>query len=75
MGRNPKVLHHQPNLNQEFVLNLDSQEVFTAPSANMATVLQTLENLPPSSELERARACLHIAATQAWCLRDEHSAL
>jgi hypothetical protein len=31
--------------------------------------------LPPSSELERARACLHIAATQAWCLRDEHSAL
>ena len=39
----------------------------------MAAVLQVFEGLPQTPEIAKARACLHIAATQAQGLRKEYS--
>jgi len=76
---NPKVARRRPslprprNLENEFVLDYDGHQVFATPSANMAAVLQVFEGLPQTPEIAKARACLHVAATQAQGLRREYS--
>ena len=76
---NPRVGRRRPsppkprNLKNEFVLDYDGHHVFATPSANMAAVLQVFEGLPQTPEIEKARARLHIAATQAQDLRKEYS--
>ena len=53
------------NLDADFVLNYNGQDVFATPSANLAIVFQVLEGLQETPEIVKARACLHVAATQA----------
>jgi len=77
--RNPSVARRRPspprprNLENEFVLDYDGHQVFATPSANMAAVLQVFEGLPQTPEIAKARARLHVAATQAQGLRREYS--
>ena len=61
------------NLENEFVQDYDGHQVFATPSANMAVVLQVFEGLPQTPEIAKARARLHVAATQAQGLRREYS--
>ena len=76
---NPRVGRRRPsppkprNLKNEFVLDYDGHHVFATPSANMAAVLQVFEGLPQTPDIEKARARLHVAATQAQGLRREYS--
>ena len=61
------------NLEDDFVLDYDSHDVFTTPSANMAVVFHVFEHLPDTPEIAKARARLHIAAAQTQHLRKENS--
>src|SRR6185503_4898498 len=61
------------NLENEFVLDYDGNEVFAMPSTNMAAVFQVFENLPQTPEIAKARAHLHVVATQTQGLRKECS--
>ena len=76
---NPRVGRRRPsppkprNLKNEFVLDYDGHQVFATPSANMAAVLQVFEGLPQTPETAKARAHLHVTATQAQGLRREYS--
>ena len=75
--RNPRNRRSpiQPrNLDADFVLNYNGQDVFATPSANLAAVYQVLEGLQETPEIVKARARLHVAATQAQQLRDDNSA-
>ena len=62
------------NLDADFVLNYNGQDVFATPSANLAAVFQVLEGLPVTPEIVKARARLHVAATQDQQLREDNSA-
>src|SRR6185312_11637414 len=53
------------NLDADFVLNYNGQDVFATPSANLAAVFQVLEGLQETPEIVKAHARLHVAATQA----------
>ena len=61
------------NLDADFVLNYNGQDVFATPSANLAAVFQVLEGLQETPEIVKARARLHVAATQAQQLREDNS--
>ena len=69
--RSPIRLH---NLDADFVLDYNGQDVFATPSANLAAVFQVLEGLQETLEIIKARARLHVAATQAQQLRKDNSA-
>ena len=62
------------NLDADFVLNYNGQDIFATPSANLAVVFQVLEGLPETPEIIKARARLHVAAMQAQQLREDNSA-
>jgi len=62
------------NLDADFVLNYNGQDVFATPSANLAAVFQVLEGHQETPEIVKARARLHVAATQAQQLREDNSA-
>ena len=62
------------NLDTDFVLNYNGQDVFTTPSANLAAVFQVLEGLQETPEIVKTRAHLHVATTQAQQLREDNSA-
>ena len=62
------------NLDTDFVLDYNSQDVFATPSANLAAAFQVLEGLQETPEIVKARARLHVAATQAQQLRENNSA-
>ena len=62
------------NLDADFVLNYNGQDVFATPSANLAAVFQVLEGLQETPEIVKARARLHMVATQAQQLREDNSA-
>ena len=53
------------NLHADFILDYNGQDVFATPSANLAAVFQVLEGLQETPEILKARARLHVAATQA----------
>ena len=53
------------NLDADSVLDYSGQDVFAMPSANLAAVFQVLEGLQETPEIVKARAHLHVAATQA----------
>ena len=53
------------NLDADFVLDYNGQDVFATPSANLAAVFQVLEGLQETPEIIKARARLHVASTQA----------
>ena len=53
------------NLDADFVLNYNGQDIFATPSANLAAVFQVLEGLQETPEIVKARARLHVAAMQA----------
>ena len=53
------------NLDADSVLDYSGQDVFAMPSANLAAVFQVLEGLQETPEILKARARLHVAATQA----------
>ena len=62
------------NLDADFVLDYNGQDVFTTPSANLAAVFQVLEGLQETPEIVKARARLHVAATKAQQLHKDNSA-
>ena len=62
------------NLEADFVLDYNGQDIFATPSANLAVVFQVLEGLQETPEIVKARARLHVAATQAQQLRKDNSA-
>ena len=75
--RNPRNRHspiRPRNLDADFVLNYNGQDVFTTPSANLAAVFQVLEGLQETPEIVKARARLHMAAMQAQQLCENNSA-
>ena len=75
--RNPKNRHstiRRRNLDADFVLNYNSQDIFATPSANLTAVFQVLEGLQETPEIIKARARLHMVATQAQQLREDNSA-
>ena len=72
--RNRRSPIHPCNLDADFVLNYNGQDVFATPSANLAAVFQVLEGLQETPEIVKARAHLHMAATQAQQLREDNSA-
>ena len=53
------------NHDTDFVLDYNGQDVFATLSANLAAVFQVLEGLQETPEIIKARARLHVAATQA----------
>ena len=61
------------NLDGDFVLNYNGQDIFATPSANLAAVFQVLKGLQETPEIIKARARLHVAATQAQQLRESNS--
>ena len=63
--RNRRSLIRPRNLDADFVLNYNGQDVFATPSANLAAVFQMLEGLQETPEIVKARARLHMAAAQA----------
>ena len=66
-GCNPRNRHspiRPRNLEDDFVLDYDSHDVFATPSANMAAMFQVFEHLPDTPEIAKARARLHVAAAQ-----------
>lgn len=79
-GRAPRGRRRQRNgpaprnLDEDFVLECDGQNVFATPSANLAAAFEVLETLPDSPELEKARARLKVAAAQVLRMREDHSA-
>ena len=72
--RNRRSLIWARNLEADFVLNYNGQDIFATPSANLAAVFQVLESLQETPEIVKARARLHVAATQAQQLREDNSA-
>jgi len=62
------------NLDADFVLNYNGQDVFATPSANLAAVFQMLEGLQETPEIVKTRARLHVATTQAHQLREDNLA-
>ena len=62
------------NLDADFILNYNGQDVFATPSANLAVVFQVLEGLQETPEIVKARARLHVAAMQAQQLREDNLA-
>ena len=62
------------NLDADFVLDYNGQDVFATPSANLAAVFQVPEGLQETPEIVKARARLHVAAMQAQQLRKDNSA-
>src|SRR6185437_1048261 len=62
------------NLDADFVLNYNGQDVFATPSANLAAVFQVLEGLQETPEIVKAHARLHVATTQASQLWENNSA-
>ena len=50
------------NLEADFDLDYNDQDVFATPSANLAAVYQVLEGLQETPEIVKARARLHVAA-------------
>ena len=62
------------NLDAEFVLNYNGQDVFATPSANLTAVFQVLEGLQETPEIVKARDRLHVATTQAQQLWEDNSA-
>jgi hypothetical protein len=63
--RNQRSPFRACNLDADFVLDYNGQDVFATPSANLAAVFQVLEGLQETPEIIKARARLHVAATQA----------
>ena len=53
------------NLDADFVLDYNGQDVFATPSANLTAVFQVLEGLQETPEIIKARDHLHMATTQA----------
>ena len=53
------------NLDADFVLDYNSQDVFATPLANLAAVFQVLKGLQETPEIIKARSRLHVATTQA----------
>jgi len=75
--RNPRNRHspiRPRNLDADFVLDYNGQDVFTTFLANLAAVFQVLEGLQETPEIIKARARLHVAATQAQQIRKDNSA-
>jgi len=62
------------NLDADFVLDYNGQDVFATPSANHAAVFQVLEGLQETPEIVKARTRLHVAATLAQKLRKDNLA-
>ena len=62
------------NLDTDFVLDYNGQDVFATPSADLAAVFQVLEGLQETPEIVKARARLHVAATQAQQMCKDNSA-
>jgi len=63
--RNPRNRHspiRPRNLDADFVLDYNGQDVFTTFLANLAAVFQVLEGLQETPEIIKARARLHMAA-------------
>ena len=69
--RNRRSLIRPRNLDADFVLNYNGQDVFAKPSANLAALFQVLEGLQETPEIVKARARLHVAAAQQ--LREDNS--
>jgi hypothetical protein len=63
--RNQRSPIRPRNLDADFVLDYNGQDVFATPSANLAVVFQVLEGLQETLEIVKARARLHVATTQA----------
>jgi len=75
--RNPRNRHspiRPRNLDADFVLDYNGQDVFATPLANLAAVFQVLEGLQETPEIIKARARLHVAATQAQQMCKDNSA-
>ena len=62
------------NLDADFVLDYNGQDVFATPSANLAAVFQVLESLQETPEIIKARAHLHVATMQAQQMHKDNSA-
>ena len=62
------------NLDADFVLDYNGQDVFATPLANLAAVFQVLEGLQETPEIVKAWAHLHVATMQAQQLRKDNSA-
>ena len=62
------------NLDADFVLDYNGQDVFATPSANLAAVFQVLVGLQETPEIVKARARLHVATTQAQQMRKDNLA-
>ena len=62
------------NLDADFILDYNGQDVFAMPSANLATVFQVLEGLQETPKIVKARARLHVAAMQTQQLFKDNSA-
>jgi len=73
-SRNRRSLIRARNLEADFILDYNGQDVFATPTANLAAVFQVLEGLQETPEIVKARARLHVAATQAQQLREDNSA-
>jgi len=75
--RNPRNRHSpiRPcNLDADFILDYNSQDVFATPSTNLAAVFQVLEGLQETPKIIKARARLHVATMQAQQVRKDNSA-
>jgi hypothetical protein len=75
--RNPRNRHspiRPRNLDADFILDYNGQDVFATPSANLAAVFQVVEGLQETPEIVKACAHLHVAATQAQQLCKDNSA-
>jgi hypothetical protein len=72
--RNQRSPIRPHNLDADFILNYNGQDVFATPSANLAAVFQVLEGLQGTPVIVKARARLHVAATQDQQLREDNSA-
>ena len=72
--RNQRSPIRPRNLDADFVLDYNGQDVFATPSTNLAAVYQVVEVLQETPEIVKARARLHVAATQAQQMRKDNSA-
>ena len=63
--RNRRTLIRTRNLDADFILDYNGEDVFATPSANLAAVFPVLEGLQETPDILKARARLHAAATQA----------
>jgi len=74
---NPRNRHspiRPRNLDADFVLDYNGQDIFATPLANLAAVFRVLEGLQETPEIIKARARLHVAAMQAQQMRKDNSA-